>query len=65
MNSNIRELTTDDLNRVAGGDFFFGANCSQTQQETIGGIVGGLENIPIIGGALADIATAIGRGICG
>ena len=65
LNSEIRELNIEDLDNVAGGMPFFGMNCSLNQNNTIGAIVDGLGSIPIVGGVLAGIATAIGRGICG
>jgi hypothetical protein len=50
---------------VSGAMPFYGMNCSQNQNELIGAIDGALGSIPVIGGALSAIVTAIGRGLCG
>ena len=59
-----RELNCEDLDGVAGGMPFYGMNCSLNQQNAIGGIVDGLGSIPVIGGFLAGVATALGRIYC-
>jgi hypothetical protein len=64
FNSEIRELSIEDLDTVAGGTPFYGMGCSVNQNNTIGAIVDRLESIPIVGGVLGAIGTAIGRGIC-
>lgn len=64
LNSEIRELNIGDLDAVAGGMPFYGMNCSLNQNNAIGAIVDGLSSIPIIGGVLGAIGTAIGRGVC-
>lgn len=64
LNNEIRELNIEDLNNVAGGMPFFGMNCSLNQQNAIGAIVDTLGSIPVVGGVLGAIGTAIGRGIC-
>ena len=65
LNDEIRsELSIDELSTVAGGDWFFGMGCSQNTDDKIGSVVGTLGNIPVIGGALAAVATAVGRAIC-
>jgi hypothetical protein len=40
-------------------------NCSQNQDDKIGSVVETLGNIPVLGGALAAVATADGQIICG
>jgi hypothetical protein len=61
----IRELTATELNQVSGAMPFFGMNCSVNQNNRIGAIVDALGSVPVIGGLLGAIGTAIGRGICG
>jgi hypothetical protein len=66
MSNEMRELTKDELNIVAGGDMAFsGMNCSLNENAAIGKIVGVLGTIPIVGGLLAAGAAALGRGFCG
>jgi cytosine deaminase len=60
----IRELNIEELDTVAGGMNFYGMNCSVNQNNAIGAVVGALESIPIVGGVLGAIGTAIGRGLC-
>jgi hypothetical protein len=62
--SENRELTDTELNEAAGGMRFFGMGCSVNQNNAIGAIVDGLGSIPVVGGVLAGIGTAIGRAVC-
>jgi hypothetical protein len=64
LNSEIGELNIEDLDTVAGGTPFYGMGCSTNQNNAIGAVVGALESIPIVGGVLGAIGTAIGRGLC-
>jgi hypothetical protein len=64
LNSEIGELNIEDLDTVAGGTPFYGMGCSVNQNNAIGAVVGALESIPIVGGVLGAIGTAIGRGLC-
>ena len=64
LNSEVRELNIADLDAVAGGMPFYGMNCSLNQNNAIGAVVDALSSIPIIGGVLGAIGTAIGRGVC-
>jgi hypothetical protein len=64
LNSEVRELNIGDLDAVAGGMPFYGMNCSLNQNTAIGAVVDALSSVPIIGGVLGAIGTAIGRGIC-
>jgi hypothetical protein len=64
-NNETRELNIGELDAVSGGMPFFGMNCSLNQNNRIGGIVNSLNSIPLIGGALGAIATAIGQAYCG
>jgi hypothetical protein len=65
MNSENRELNVAELDTVAGGMPFYGANCSVRQNEAIGAIVDGLGSVPIVGPVLAGAATVAGWIICG
>jgi hypothetical protein len=61
---------SDSLHRVADNRVqpampFYGMNCSLNQNEAIGGIVDGLESIPVLGGLLGFIATVGGWIFCG
>jgi hypothetical protein len=60
----FRELTATELNDVSGATPFFGMNCSQNQHNAIGAIRDLVGSIPIVGGALAGVVTAVGRWIC-
>ena len=65
MNNDIRELNINELNTVTGDDTpFYGMGCSAHGSEIIGGIVGVLGSIPVVGGTLANVATAVGQAIC-
>ena len=64
LNNENHELSIEDLDAVAGGMAFFGMGCSANQSSRIGGIVNSLNSIPVIGGVLGGIATAIGRAYC-
>ena len=64
-NVESRELKVEDLDNVAGGMPFYGANCSVNQDYRIDGIVKGLESVPVIGGVLGAIGTFLGRAYCG
>ena len=64
LNSENRELNIEDLDTVAGGMPFYGMNCSLNQNNAIGAIVDALGSIPVVGGFLGALGTAIGRGIC-
>ena len=39
LNSELRELTIEELDTVAGGMNFFGMNCSVNQNNAIGAVV--------------------------
>jgi bacteriocin-like protein len=62
--TDVRELTDTELNEVTGGTPFYGMNCSQNQHELIGAIAGAVGSIPVIGGFLSGVVTAVGRAIC-
>jgi hypothetical protein len=64
LNGEVRELGVEELNTVSGGMPFFGMNCSLNQNNAIGAVVDALGSIPIVGGFLAALGTAIGRGYC-
>ncbi len=64
LNGEVRELGVEELNTVSGGMPFFGMNCSLNQNNAIGAVVDVLESIPIVGGFLGALGTAIGRGYC-
>jgi hypothetical protein len=61
----IRRLTDEEVSNVAGGMPFYGMNCSMNQHELIGAIDDAVGSIPVIGGFLSSVVTAVGRGICG
>ena len=65
MNKLNAELNIEDLENVAGGMPFYGMGCSLNQHNLIGSIVDFVEGIPVVGGVLGALGTAIGRGICG
>ena len=64
LNSEIRELSMEELNAVAGGTPFYGMSCSQNQNELIGSIANAFGSIAVVGGALSGVVTAVGRAIC-
>jgi hypothetical protein len=65
LNSEIRELNDQDLNAVAGGSMrFYGMNCSVNQNNGIGAMVDALGSVPLVGGFLAAVGTAIGQQVC-
>jgi len=64
LTSETTELSLEALDNVAGGMAFFGSNCSLNRNSAIGALIENLFSIPMIGGALACVATRIGRAIC-
>ena len=61
----IRRLTDEETHTVSGGMPFYGMNCSKNQNELIGAIDDAVGGIPVIGGVLSGVVTAVGRIICG
>ena len=61
----IRRLTDEETSDVSGAMPFYGMNCSLNQNELIGAIDDAVGSIPVIGGFLSAVVTAVGRGICG
>jgi hypothetical protein len=64
LNSEIRELSIEELNTVAGGAPFYGMRCSQNQNELIGAIANAFGSVPLVGGVLSGVVTAVGQAIC-
>jgi len=64
LNSEIRELSIEEVDAVAGAMPFYGMNCSKNGNELIGSIANALGSIPIVGGFLEGVVTAVGRAIC-
>jgi hypothetical protein len=60
-----RMLTDEEILIVSGGMPFYGMNCSKNQNELIGAIDDAVGSIPVIGGVLSGVVTAVGRIICG
>lgn len=60
-----RELSSEELNTVAGGRMhFYGMGCSVNQNNGIGAMVDALGSVPLAGPVLAAIGTAIGQQVC-
>jgi hypothetical protein len=53
LNSELRELTIEELDTVAGGMNFFGMNCSVNQNNAIGAVVALFEGTILEGAAIA------------
>jgi hypothetical protein len=61
----IRMLTDEETSNVSGAMPFYGMNCSLNQHNLIGAIDDFVGGIPVVGGVLSALVTAVGRGICG
>jgi broad specificity polyphosphatase/5'/3'-nucleotidase SurE len=59
LKSELRELTIEELDTVAGGMNFFGMNCSVNQNNAIGAVVALFE-----GTILEGAAIAAGQALC-
>lgn len=60
----FRDLTLTELKKVSGAMPFFGMNCSMNQQNGIGAVRDAAGSVPIVGGFLSAVVTAVGRGLC-